>query len=96
MVRAVSDWLVGSWGLWCRIVAELGCIGCAAGMVAGDNECNWVAEVVEEYGCLAEVVGVDWRQGCVAFGPAPNPAAAHVGEGCRRYIVALPASRAPC
>jgi hypothetical protein len=43
--------------MWCQIVAELECIGCAVVMVAGDNGCNWATEVVEEYGSLAEVVG---------------------------------------
>jgi hypothetical protein len=57
MVQAVSGWLVGSWDMWCRIVAELECIGCAVVMVAGDNGCNRATEAVEEYGSLAEVVG---------------------------------------
>jgi hypothetical protein len=77
-------------------VVELGCIGYAVVMVAGDNGCNWVAEVAEEYGSLAEVAGVDWSQGCIAFGLMLDPAATLVGEGCQRYIATLLASHTLC
>jgi hypothetical protein len=36
MVRAAGGWLVGIWGLYCRIAAGVGCIGYAVVMVASD------------------------------------------------------------
>jgi hypothetical protein len=32
-VRDVGGWLLDFWGLWCRIAAEAGCIGCVVVMV---------------------------------------------------------------
>jgi hypothetical protein len=47
---------VDSWGVWCRVVAEVvGRIGCAAVMVVGDMECCRMAEVVEGYNCVLVV-----------------------------------------
>jgi hypothetical protein len=50
-----------------------------------------MAEVVEGYGCVVEVVGVGvgvgWRLVDAAFGPAS--ALAPVDEGCRWYTVTL-------
>jgi hypothetical protein len=37
MVRAANGWLVGFWGLWCRIVA-VGCIGYVVVMVVGNGD----------------------------------------------------------
>jgi hypothetical protein len=43
MVRVASGWRVGSWGLWCRVVAEVvkvvGRIGYVVVMVVGDMGC---------------------------------------------------------
>jgi hypothetical protein len=54
---------VDSWGLWCRVVAEVvevvGRIGCAAMMADGDMRCCRMAEVVEGYNCVGEVAEVD-------------------------------------
>jgi hypothetical protein len=45
MVHAV--WGSNFWRLWCRVVARVvGSIGCATVMVADDDGCGWVAEVV--------------------------------------------------
>jgi hypothetical protein len=46
-----------------------------------------MAEVVEGYGCVVEVVGVGWRWIDAAFGLAS--ALALVGKGCQRYTVTL-------
>jgi hypothetical protein len=61
MMRVVGGWLVGFWGLWCRIVA-VGCIDYVVVMVVGDRGCgNLAAEVVGECGSLAEAVVMGWH-----------------------------------
>jgi hypothetical protein len=60
MVQAAGGWLVDIWGLWCRIVVEVVCIGYAVVMVVGDRGCGNLAGVAGECCGLAEVAGVGW------------------------------------
>jgi hypothetical protein len=47
MVRDVGGWLLDFWGLWCRIAAEAGCIGCVVVMVVRDGGYSDFVMVVE-------------------------------------------------
>jgi hypothetical protein len=60
MVRAAGFWLLDFWGLWCRITAEVQCIGFVVVMVVGDMGCGNLAGVVGECCSLVEVARVGW------------------------------------
>jgi hypothetical protein len=60
MVRPTGGWLVDFLGLWCRTVAEVGCIGYEVVMVVGGRGCGNLVGVAGECCSLAEVAGVGW------------------------------------
>jgi hypothetical protein len=91
---------VDSWGLWCRVLAEvvkvLGRIGCPVVTVVGDMGSCRMAEVVEGYNCVLEVAEVGWCWVDAAFGIVMTLASALAGEGYRRHTITLQASLALC
>jgi hypothetical protein len=60
MLQAAGGWLVKFWGMWCRVVMKVGCIGYVVVMVVGDRGCGNLVRVVGECCSLAEVVEVGW------------------------------------
>jgi hypothetical protein len=90
-VRAIGGWLVDFWGLWCRIMVEVGCISFVVLMVVGDRGCgNWGGSC-----SLAEVAGVGcW--GAAASDPMVSHVTALVDGGCQQYIAIMLVSHAPC
>jgi hypothetical protein len=75
---------VDSWGLWCRVVAEVievvRRIGCVTVMAVGDMGCCRMVEVVEGYNCVVEV---GWRWVDAVFGLVMTLTSAPTGEGYR-------------
>jgi hypothetical protein len=67
-------------------------IGCVAEVVADDTGCCRMAEVVEGYGCVVDMVGVGWCWVDAAFSPASALAPATTGKGCQCYTITLPDS----
>jgi hypothetical protein len=51
-----------------------------------------MAEVVEGYGCVVDMVGVGWCWVDAAFSPASALASATAGKGCQCYTITLPDS----
>jgi hypothetical protein len=81
MVQVLSGWLMDSWGLWCRVGAEVRCSGGVVVMAVG------------ECGSLAGAGVVDCcRRG--ASGPIVDLTFALVVEAYLLCIAILPASRA--
>jgi hypothetical protein len=91
---------VDSWGLWCRVMAEVVVvvrrIGCVTVMAVDDMGCCRMAEVVEGYNCVVEVAEVGWCWVNAAFGLAMTLASTLAGKGYRRYTITLQASPALC
>jgi hypothetical protein len=69
------------------VVEGVGSIGYVVAMVADDEGCGWMTEVVEVYSSLAEVVGWHWVD--IVVGPSTDHVAALIGEGCRCCTITL-------